>query len=196
MVSPAGPQLASHPTNTVERPRGESRTIPCLDDIHPEVVFPPEEPPTCCAQKTISVRRDRREAPPEARLSLQGPPALLQPQDRLGAHVRLVPRHRDRGDPAGLVTPVRPGAQCPHVRAVRRRPQRPAGRGHRGPRGRRGTPGGDGARTAWAPAVPTPASLSTRDGICRTAGQRAGSHTGRARRLPAPCAPVRTAPTP
>ena len=46
--------------------------------------------------QSVAFCLNRRKAPPEARLSLQGPPVLLQPQDRLGAHVLVDPGSGER----------------------------------------------------------------------------------------------------
>ena len=77
-----------------------------LDRDRPEILTPPEHPPACCTQQTITVRPRRRgQDPAETRLPLQGAPQVLRPPHRRRADLlhRQGPRqqqHRPRLDPA------------------------------------------------------------------------------------------------
>ena len=49
----------------------------------PEILTPPEHPPACCTQQTLTIAPRRRgEDPAETRLPLRGTPPLLRPPHR------------------------------------------------------------------------------------------------------------------
>ena len=54
-----------------------------LDRGHPEILTPPQHPPACCTQQTLTIPPGHRgQDPPETRLPLRGPPPLLYPPHR------------------------------------------------------------------------------------------------------------------
>ena len=79
-----------------------------------------------------------RKDPSKARLRRTGASRLLCPAHRGRAHLRLVGRSLRRRDPPGLVPPVRPGQEHPHVCPRRRRAQRAHRRVLRTTKGPRG----------------------------------------------------------
>ena len=85
-----------------------------LDRDRPEILTPPEHPPACCAQQTITVPPDHRQDRAETRLPVRGAPPLLRPPHRRRTRLRhrQGPRHQ-RHQPR-LVPPDGPGA--PHAR--------------------------------------------------------------------------------
>ena len=92
---------------------------------HPSVSDPPTELPRCCAQVSITVAPQVNDKTRQKH-DYAGPAhrSLLCPAHRSRAHLRLVGGPLRRRDPPGLVPPVRPDQEHPHVRPRRRRAQR------------------------------------------------------------------------
>ena len=89
-----------------------------LDRSRPEILTPPEHPPACCTQQTITVRRRSRPRPGRNTTTLPGAPPLQRPPHRLRAH--LLP-----GSPGTL--PCRGPLRTVHARRPRTRPRQATG---------------------------------------------------------------------
>jgi hypothetical protein len=105
--------------------------LPAQGSFFGPVVGPPER--VAPAERTSALLRPsehhrraagEREDPSKARLRRATAPRLVGPAHRGGAHVCLVGRPLRRGDPPGLVPPVRSGQEHAHVRPRRRGAQR------------------------------------------------------------------------
>ena len=88
----------------------------------PEILTPPQHPPACCTQQTLTIAPGRRgEDPAETRLPLRGPPPLLCPPHR--RRTRLLhhqgPRHQHHQPAAGAAswacTPLALWLACLHA---------------------------------------------------------------------------------
>ena len=125
-----------------------------LDRDRPEILQPPEHPPACCAQQTITVPAGRAgQNRPEARLPLRRLAALLQPAQRRRARLRHRQGPRQQRHHPRLVSPH--GPHAPHAlhRHAADRPQPADPASLERPAGRKRTP----RRQGPAPENPAPA---------------------------------------
>ena len=85
-----------------------------LDRDRPEILAPPEHPPACCTQQTITVPAEsQREDRAETRLPVESAPPLLRPPHRRRTRLRHRQRPRRQRHRPRLVPPDGPGA--PHA---------------------------------------------------------------------------------
>ena len=95
-----------------------------LDRDRPEILTPPEHPPACCTQQTITVPpAGRGQDPPKTRLPLAGLAALLHPAHRLRANLLHHQRPRHHHHRPRLVPPHGPDPAHALDRLPARRPQ-------------------------------------------------------------------------
>ncbi len=80
-----------------------------LDRNRPEILQPPEHPPACCAQQTITVPPDVVAKTAQKRLPVRGLAPLLQPAHRSRTRLRNRQGPRQQRHQPRLVPPDRPG---------------------------------------------------------------------------------------
>ncbi len=90
--------------------RPESLT---LDRDHPEILTPPQDPPACCTQQTLTVPpRGHRQDRAETRLPLRRAPPLLRPPHRRRTRLRHLQRPCPQRHHPRLVPDHGPGPQA------------------------------------------------------------------------------------
>ena len=95
-----------------------------LDRDRPEIITPPEHPPACCNQHTITVPPAcRGQDPPETRLPVGGLAAVLHPAHQRRTSQRHHQRHRQQQHRPRLVPPHRPDRDHAVDRLPARHPQ-------------------------------------------------------------------------
>ena len=124
---------ATTPTATAATPappspgRSAARSAPQsmkLDRSRPEILTPPQHPPACCTQQTITVRpAGRRQDPAEARLPLAGMADLLPAAHRRRTAQRHHQGHRHQQHRPRLDPPHRPHPAHALAGLPDRRPQ-------------------------------------------------------------------------